>query len=322
MYLARVVRAGGLVSTQAKKAKGRRFQQTTVAMMYKAFPTLEQYDIRSTPMGASGDDVMLSPTALKLLPYKFEMKNVESISVWRAIAQVIHRTKRSTMGLTPCVVLGKNHTKPIAVIPLSHWGNLLGTPTTNATAPATTTPLRAGATLPHWATYTELAEALDGPAPPFHWPPSGGKPDLAEQALVWATEQVWHGQRALPTAEGSASPGFVLEDTALGSWRVRVWSKPHLNIWRLYPEVVKEAKKESLKRNRALRKVAEAPATDQHGHLLSHFQPQIPLIVFGRPDAGQEDMPVWVALPFDTFLGIVSARSVANSTPQFKVDAS
>jgi hypothetical protein len=64
----------------------------------------------------------LSPEALQHLPYQFELKCSESVSVWSAIQQL---SRRADPSLTPCVVLGRNHARPIAVVPLGHWCNLL-----------------------------------------------------------------------------------------------------------------------------------------------------------------------------------------------------
>ncbi len=49
------------------KAKGRKFQQDIRDMMLDLAPSLEKDDIRSTSMGAGGEDLQLSPAARKIL---------------------------------------------------------------------------------------------------------------------------------------------------------------------------------------------------------------------------------------------------------------
>ena len=57
------------------KAKGRRFQQQIAADILAAFPNLGEDDVRSTSMGASGEDIQLSTSARTLFPYSVEAKN-------------------------------------------------------------------------------------------------------------------------------------------------------------------------------------------------------------------------------------------------------
>jgi hypothetical protein len=66
-------------------------------------------------MGTQGEDLLLSPQARKVWPYYTEVKNVESINIWKAILQA---TKGADKGLLPLVVFRKNNTRPFAAIPL------------------------------------------------------------------------------------------------------------------------------------------------------------------------------------------------------------
>ena len=52
-----------------------------------AFPQLEEDDIKSQTMGMTGEDIVLSPAARKLIPYSFECKNVERLQFWAAVEQ-------------------------------------------------------------------------------------------------------------------------------------------------------------------------------------------------------------------------------------------
>lgn len=109
---------------QSAKAKGRRFQQWCATRFKQAFPHLEGNDIRSLSMGAAGDDLILSPAALKVLPYNFEMKNVENLQLWATIRQTENRND-PTSNTLPCIALRKNHTNPIIVIPFLHFCDLV-----------------------------------------------------------------------------------------------------------------------------------------------------------------------------------------------------
>jgi hypothetical protein len=100
---------------QSAKAKGRRLQQYVAREMVHLFPEVLDYDdCRSTSMGASGDDVQLSPLAQKIIPCDFECKNVEDITIWSVIKQCL---KRHNPERVPTVVAGRNRRKAMVVIP-------------------------------------------------------------------------------------------------------------------------------------------------------------------------------------------------------------
>lgn len=118
-------RIKGKMRPQSCKAKGRRLQQVCATILKEAFPFLQGNDIRSISMGAAGDDLILSPAALKVLPYNFEMKNVETLSLWATLEQVLRRYYLQDQGIAtyPCVVLKRNHTDAVGIIPFGHLLN-------------------------------------------------------------------------------------------------------------------------------------------------------------------------------------------------------
>lgn len=70
------------------KAKGRRLQQEVADALVAACPgVLEPDDVRSTSMGAPGEDILLSPLARRIYPFSIECKNVEKLNIWQAIEQ-------------------------------------------------------------------------------------------------------------------------------------------------------------------------------------------------------------------------------------------
>lgn len=105
------------MKTHSGKQKGRRLQQFVRDCILNAFPSLTENDVRSTSMGASGEDVQLSEAALKLFPYKIECKNTERLNVWKAWEQA--NSFKST-NEQPVVIIKKNHHKPLAVIDAEH----------------------------------------------------------------------------------------------------------------------------------------------------------------------------------------------------------
>lgn len=114
---------------QSCKAKGRRLQQQIVADLLERFPTLEDDDIRSTSMGANGEDVQLSPAARVLIPYSFEAKNQERLNTWQAVAQAEANTPA---GSQPLVVIKKNGHVAYAVVRWSHLLDLIAPTTADA----------------------------------------------------------------------------------------------------------------------------------------------------------------------------------------------
>ena len=108
---------------QSAKAKGRRLQQWAADRYKDVFSHLEGNDVRSLSMGASGDDLILSPAALEVLPYNFEMKNVENFQLWATIRQAEKRSE--TPELSPCLIVKRNRVEPLAILPFGHFCHLL-----------------------------------------------------------------------------------------------------------------------------------------------------------------------------------------------------
>ena len=56
-----------MVKAKSAKAKGRKLQNFVVEELRKAYPELEDDDIKAQIMGVSGEDVVLSPLAKRLI---------------------------------------------------------------------------------------------------------------------------------------------------------------------------------------------------------------------------------------------------------------
>ena len=63
-------------------------------------------------MGMSGEDIVLSPAAKRLIPYSFECKNQERISIWKALEQAEDNSETRE----PVVVIKRNGSKIYATI--------------------------------------------------------------------------------------------------------------------------------------------------------------------------------------------------------------
>ena len=109
------------MKTQSAKGKGRRLQQWVRDVILEKFSGLEPDDVRSTSMGASGEDVQLSPAARKLFPFSVECKNVEKLNVWAAYEQAA----ANSGNYEPILVMKKNRKKPLIVVDAEAFFNLL-----------------------------------------------------------------------------------------------------------------------------------------------------------------------------------------------------
>ncbi len=97
------------------KNKGRILQKLVRDKLYQTFPALEEGDILSTSMGASGEDLKLSPAARRKIPFTIECKNQEAVNVWKSFEQA---TTNTLKGTSPLLVIKRNRTEPLAVMKL------------------------------------------------------------------------------------------------------------------------------------------------------------------------------------------------------------
>lgn len=94
------------------KAKGRRLQQWVRDTLLKFAPSLQPDDIRSTSMGAGGEDLLLSPAARAVYPFSIECKNQEALNIWSALEQAEGNSEIFDYpGRVPVVVFKRNKSK-------------------------------------------------------------------------------------------------------------------------------------------------------------------------------------------------------------------
>tara|TARA_Y100001973_G_C5153654_1_gene309513 strand:- start:735 stop:1079 length:345 start_codon:yes stop_codon:yes gene_type:complete len=106
---------------KSSKAKGRRLQNWVRDKLREYFPSLEDDDIKSQTMGMTGEDIVLSPAAKKLIPYSFECKNQERLQVWKALQQA----EDNSEDRTPVLVMKRNHSNTYAIIPFNKLMELI-----------------------------------------------------------------------------------------------------------------------------------------------------------------------------------------------------
>jgi hypothetical protein len=106
------------VKTASAKAKGRNLQKKVVELILKACPSLEPDDVVSRSMGASGEDIMLSPAARSLLPLSIECKSRASYAFYKDYDQACVNAPK---GAEPVLVAKANHRNPVVIIDADYF---------------------------------------------------------------------------------------------------------------------------------------------------------------------------------------------------------
>lgn len=102
------------------KQKGRSLQQKVRDLILATFPTLEADDVRSTSMGASGEDVQLSPAARKLVPFQIECKNKA-----RSQIHTYYEQAQSHGDHEPLVIVKQDRKETLAILDVNVFLDLL-----------------------------------------------------------------------------------------------------------------------------------------------------------------------------------------------------
>jgi len=106
---------------RSAKNKGKRLQNNVRDLILEKFNQLEPDDVRSTTMGDSGEDVLLSPAARKLFPFSVECKNQEKLNIWSSLEQ----TETNAGKHTPLLIFKRNRSKTYAVLQLDDLMEML-----------------------------------------------------------------------------------------------------------------------------------------------------------------------------------------------------
>ena len=82
---------------------------------------LEKNDIESQVMGMSGEDIVLSPAAKRVIKYSFECKNQERLNLWSSLEQA----ESNCQDRQPVLIFKRNRSKIYAAIEFDHFIELI-----------------------------------------------------------------------------------------------------------------------------------------------------------------------------------------------------
>ena len=106
---------------QSAKNKGRLLQQWVRDQLITLFG-LSDEDIRSTSMGAGGEDILFSPVAARRLGISVECKSRDRIAVYGFYQQAQENCPPSREAV---VVIKQNRAKPLVVVDAEYYFDLL-----------------------------------------------------------------------------------------------------------------------------------------------------------------------------------------------------
>jgi hypothetical protein len=107
---------------RSAKAKGRALQNKIRDVLLEHFSDkLEPDDVKVAIMGESGEDIKLSPAARKLIPYSFECKNQEKLSIWSSLEQAAENSG----DYPPVLIFKRNRSKTYVTIELEEFIKLI-----------------------------------------------------------------------------------------------------------------------------------------------------------------------------------------------------
>ena len=109
------------MKTRSAKNKGKRLQNKVRDLILEKFTQLEEDDVRSTTMGDSGEDVLLSPAARKLFPFAVECKNQEKLNIWSSLEQAETNSGKHI----PLLVFKRNRSKTYVTVELEEFIKLI-----------------------------------------------------------------------------------------------------------------------------------------------------------------------------------------------------
>ena len=107
---------------KSRRQKARYLQNLVRDRIIKMFPTLTKEDIKCPNTSANGADIkLMTLIARKLFPYDVECKNREE---YKTLYQHFKQTQNHGP-LEPLLVVKMNRKKPLVIIDMEHFFNLL-----------------------------------------------------------------------------------------------------------------------------------------------------------------------------------------------------
>ena len=110
------------IKTSSAKAKGRKHQQWVRDQILAVYPQLESDDVRSTSMGAGGEDVQLSPAARKLFPYSVECKAHKSFAIYTVMDQAETNCPKNVQ---PMGIIKADRRSPLVVLDAEYFFGIM-----------------------------------------------------------------------------------------------------------------------------------------------------------------------------------------------------
>tara|TARA_R100000458_G_scaffold40111_1_gene37660 strand:+ start:582 stop:911 length:330 start_codon:yes stop_codon:yes gene_type:complete len=109
-----------MISTSARKAKGRRLQNKVRELIIEKFD-LHPEDVKTAVMGESGEDIKMSHSARQKFPFSVECKNQEKLNIWDSLKQA----EDASNGHTPLLIFKRNRSKTYVTLSLEDFLDLL-----------------------------------------------------------------------------------------------------------------------------------------------------------------------------------------------------
>lgn len=110
------------MKSRSIKAKGHKLEYLVRDKLIEKF-NLTKDDIRANIGSETGEDINLSKKALEIIPLKFECKSRSRLAVYTFYEQAKGHPGDT---LEPVVVVKMNRKKPLAIIDLDYFLNLIG----------------------------------------------------------------------------------------------------------------------------------------------------------------------------------------------------
>ena len=110
------------MKARSAKNKGRKLQNLVRDRLRSVYTEiLETNDIEPQVMGMSGEDIVLSPAAKRVINYSFECKNKERLDLWKSLEQA----EENSADRAPVLVIKRNRSKVYAVIEFNSFIELI-----------------------------------------------------------------------------------------------------------------------------------------------------------------------------------------------------
>ena len=109
-----------MISTSARKAKGRRLQNKVRELLIEKFD-IHPDDIKTADMGESGEDIKMAHGARQKFPFSVECKNQEKLNIWSSLEQA----EENCGDYKPLLIFKRNRSKTYVTLSLEDFLDIL-----------------------------------------------------------------------------------------------------------------------------------------------------------------------------------------------------